>query len=117
MRLSSSPKSLRESRLKYVQEFGPSLPRESPLEGAEISLNCPDRTASYLYWQLGRTASSVKTDNEGRFTLPGVLPGMKFYLQIRKDKTFYSGEPKNGLLEIEPAQTLDLGDRRLKPQN
>jgi len=88
-----------------------------PLVGAAIGLNCPDRTAFELYRYIGTTAPSVKTDKEGRFTIPGVVPGMKFYLNIRKDKTFYSGEPKIGLRQVEPAQTFDLGDWRLKPQN
>ena len=88
-----------------------------PLVGAEISLYCPDIAASELYRHLGRTAPSVKTDKEGRFTLPGVVPGMRFYLQISKGNRLRLGDPMIGLREVEPAQTLDLGDRRLKPQN
>jgi RNA polymerase sigma factor (sigma-70 family) len=88
-----------------------------PLVGAEITVNCPYWTAFEMYRYLESTAPSVRTDKEGRFTIPGVVPGMKFYLNIRKDKTYYSVEPKIGLREVEPAQTLDLGDRRLKPQS
>jgi RNA polymerase sigma factor (sigma-70 family) len=89
-----------------------------PLAGAEVSLNCPDQIASELYRHLDRTGGpTVKTDNEGRFTLSGVVPGVKFYLQTRKGRTYYVGEPKIGLREVEPGKTLDLGDWKLKPQN
>jgi hypothetical protein len=87
------------------------------LAGAEISLDARDRIASELYRHLGRTASSARTDKEGRFTLPGVVPGVKFYLQTHKDQTYYVGEPRIGLHEVEPGKTLDLGERKLKPQN
>jgi hypothetical protein len=58
----------------------------------------------------------VKADKEGRFTLTGVVPGMKFYLQTRQGQTYFVGEPRIGLREVEPGKTLDLGAWKLKPQ-
>jgi RNA polymerase sigma factor (sigma-70 family) len=87
----------------------------APLAGAEITFNHPDRIASELYRHLERTGPPVTADKDGRFTLPGAVPGVKFYLQTRKGETYYVGEPKIGLREVEPGKTLDLGDRKLKP--
>jgi RNA polymerase sigma factor (sigma-70 family) len=87
----------------------------TPLAGAEVSLNCPDRIASELYRYLGRSVPAVKTDKDGRFALPAV-PGVKFSLQTRKGETFFVGEPRIGLREVEPGKTLDLGDWKLKPR-
>jgi RNA polymerase sigma factor (sigma-70 family) len=89
----------------------------TPLVGAEISLNCPDRMGSELYRFLQRTSPPVKTDAEGRFTLSGIVPGMKFGIQTHKGRTYYVGEPKIGLREVEPGKTLDLGDWKLSPRN
>ena len=57
---------------------------------------------------------AVVTDKEGRFTLPGVVPGVKFYLQIQKGNEYFGGKPKIGLREVKAGETLDLGDRTLE---
>jgi hypothetical protein len=41
---------------------------------------------------------------------------VKFYLQTHKGNTYYTGEPRIGLLEVEPGKTRDIGDRKLKAQ-
>ena len=89
----------------------------APLIGAEVSVNYPDRIASELNRTLERTSPTVVTDKEGRFTLQGVVPGMKFYLQMKKGEAYYMGEPRIGLHEVEVGKKLDLGDRKIKPQN
>jgi hypothetical protein len=89
----------------------------APLVGAEISRSFSDQIASELYRSLQRTMPSVKTDKEGRFVLPDIVPGMKLYLQTQKGKTYYVGEPQIGPREVEPGKTLDLGDRKLRPRN
>jgi hypothetical protein len=96
---------------RFVDSDGASL------AGADISVQCPDTIGSELYRYLNRTAPPVKTDKDGRFTLPGVVPGMKFYLQTNKGDTYYVGEPKVGLREVESGKTLDLGERKMKPQS
>jgi hypothetical protein len=87
----------------------------APLAGAEISLTGADVITRELYRFLGPAAPVVKTDKDGRFTLPSVVPGVKFYVQTRQGKTYYVGEPKIGLREVEPGKTLDLGERKLMP--
>jgi hypothetical protein len=86
------------------------------LAGATLRLNCPDRIVSELYRQIELTAPVVKTDKDGRFTLSDVVPNVKFYVQTNKGNTYYVGEPRIGLKEVEPGKTLDLGERKLKPQ-
>lgn len=89
----------------------------TPLAGATISLNNPHVIASELYRALGPQAPAVKTDKDGRFTLPDVVAGMKFSLQTRKGDTYYVGDPRIGVKEVESGKTLDLGERKLKPLN
>ena len=63
-----------------------------------------------------RTCSTGKppvTDKDGRFTLPGVVPGLKFYLQIRKGDEYYGGMPRIGLLTVGPGEAKDVGERQL----
>jgi RNA polymerase sigma factor (sigma-70 family) len=88
----------------------------APLAGAEVSVNGNDTITRELYRFLEPTPQSVKTDAEGRFTLPGVVPGVKFYLQTRKGDAYFVGEPKIGLWEVEAGKTLDLGEHKVKPQ-
>ena len=87
-----------------------------PLAGATVSVHSSDRTAEELYRQVALTVPEVKTDKDGRFTLPDVVPGVKFGVNTRKGNTYYVGEPRIGLKEVAPGKTLDLGERKLKPQ-
>ncbi len=87
----------------------------TPLAGANVSVDWADKIASDMHRTVDRTAPPVKTDKEGRFTLRGILPGIKFDLGIQKGEITYAGKPKIVLSEVKPGQTLDLGERRLKP--
>jgi hypothetical protein len=57
------------------------------------------------------------TDKDGRFTLTGVVPGIKFAVYARQGRTFLVSEPRNALHEVEAGRTLDLGERKMKPSN
>jgi RNA polymerase sigma factor (sigma-70 family) len=89
----------------------------TPLVGAELSLYSPDGIIREMYRYLAPRSSAVKTDAEGRFTLPDVLPGVPIGIQTHKGMTYYVGEPRIGTRQVEPGQTFDLGERKLKPQN
>lgn len=86
----------------------------NPLAGAEISVNAQGHSASELYRFANPTGKRVVTDREGRFTLPGVVPGISFYLQIRQGEHFYGGKPKIGLLKVKAGQSLELGERTVE---
>ncbi len=89
----------------------------TPFAGATVSLSSSDRVAAELYRTVNRTAPPVKTDKDGRFTLLDAVAGVKFYLQTQKGDRYYVGEPNIGPIEIKPGQTLDIGERKLKPVN
>jgi RNA polymerase sigma factor (sigma-70 family) len=86
----------------------------NPLVGAEISVNAQGEVARELYRFANPAGKMVVTDKDGRFRLPGVVPGVTFYLQIRRGEHYYGGKPKIGQRNLKPAQHLDLGDRTLE---
>jgi hypothetical protein len=88
----------------------------APLAGVEVTASSPDRISSELYRFLARTSPPARTDKEGRFTVSDVVPGVKVYLQTRRGNTYYVGEPRVGHRQVEPGQTLDLGDWKMRPQ-
>lgn len=87
----------------------------NPLSGAEVTVNCRADAGSELYRFAQPKGAVTQTDAEGRFTLTDVVPGVEFYVQIRKDKQYFRGEPKLGLHQVKSGQTLDLGDRKVEP--
>ncbi len=90
----------------------------TPLTGAVVSINSRDQIASELYHSTAnRTVPPVKTDNEGRFTLPALIPGIKFDFHAHQGETYYVLDPKFEPAEVNPGQTLDIGELKLKPQD
>jgi RNA polymerase sigma factor (sigma-70 family) len=86
----------------------------NPLAGAEVSINARGPAARELYRFASPTGKPVLTGKDGRFTLTGVVPGVSFYLQIRKGDHYFSGKPKLGLRQLKPGEYLNLGDRTLE---
>jgi hypothetical protein len=52
----------------------------------------------------------VVADADGKFTLTEVVPGMEFYLRIRKGEHYFGGKPKIGLLKLAPGEKKELGE-------
>ena len=86
----------------------------NPLAGAAVSINAGSEIARELYRFANPTGKPVVTDKEGRFTLPGVVPGISFYLQTRKGNSYLTGKPEIGLLKLKPGESLNLGDRTME---
>jgi RNA polymerase sigma factor (sigma-70 family) len=84
----------------------------TPAAGIWVSVVYREPIPGFLYER-----QSVKTDEEGRFTVPAVLPGKKFQLQIWMNFKSYTGVPPIGFREVEAGKTLDLGERILKLEN
>jgi hypothetical protein len=82
-----------------------------PLAEIEVSVQFREQIPGYPYATL-----STKTDREGCFTLPSILPGKKFHLQMRTNFKGYASEPRIGIQEVESGKTVDLGERKLKPE-
>jgi protocatechuate 3,4-dioxygenase beta subunit len=87
-----------------------------PVAGVHVDLTAADGTVRELYRQLRERGESVRTDRDGRFRLTGLVPGVKFGLSLRQGSTFLVGEPRIGMKEVKPGQSLDLGEVRTRPQ-
>ncbi len=87
----------------------------TPLDGVEVSINPPEEIGSELYRFAKGPDGPVRTDEDGRFRVKGVVPGLKFRLGLRRDRTFFVGEPRFGVKQVKPGEALDLGDVRVKP--
>jgi hypothetical protein len=86
----------------------------TPLSRAEVSINPRSEIGRELYRFAMASGKPVHTDADGRFTLSGVVPGLPFYLGIRKGEHFYGGKPKIGLQQCKPGQKLELGERTME---
>jgi hypothetical protein len=87
----------------------------TPPDGVEVWINPPDEVGSELYRFARPSGSSTRTDRDGRFRVGGVVPGLKIGLGLRRDQTFFVGEPRIGIKQVKPGQALELGDVRVKP--
>jgi RNA polymerase sigma factor (sigma-70 family) len=92
------------------------LDREGqPIAGAEIQLSSPEQAANVLYQQLDQKRKPIHTDKEGRFRITGIVPEVKFNLNIYQGRTFLVGEPRIGVRQVKSGETLNLGDVKVKP--
>lgn len=92
------------------------LDREGqPIAGADVNLSSPDRDASELYRLLDQRRKIIHTDKDGRFRIEGIVPEVKFQLSIQRGRTFLVGEPRIGIRQVKPGETINLGDVRVKP--
>jgi RNA polymerase sigma factor (sigma-70 family) len=86
-----------------------------PLAGADINLSSSDRDAREFYRQLLQSRQAIRTGKDGRFRIEGIVPEVKFTLDIMQGRTYFIGEPRIGARQVKPGETLDLGDVRVKP--
>jgi RNA polymerase sigma factor (sigma-70 family) len=86
----------------------------SPLSNAVVSINGRSEIARELYRFANPTGKPIVTDKDGRFILPGVVPGISFYVQTQKGNSYFTGKPRIGLLKVKPGESLDLGDRTME---
>jgi RNA polymerase sigma factor (sigma-70 family) len=87
-----------------------------PIAGVVISPSFEDGAARALYQHVDQPGRSPCTDKDGRFRLEGIIPGLKFGIGLRHGRTFLVGEPRIGLRQVKPGETLGLGDIRTKPR-
>ena len=84
-----------------------------PLAGVRLGWHYPALPAPGMV----PPAEPFMTDDGGRFRVEGLTPGVKFEITLRGDQktatAVSAGEALKGL-SVEPGQTKDLGDVRVK---
>jgi hypothetical protein len=86
-----------------------------PIAGATVYDGYADDVGRELTRFLKPPRAPLKSDADGRFEVPGIVPGLPLYLDASKDRKSLIGEPRIGTLTLKPGETLDLGERKLRP--
>lgn len=85
-----------------------------PLAGLTVSIDYEGYGEGPLVGEAGGYVLSAKTDKDGKFTIPTVVPGLPFRFGIQRGQTSYGGVPKIGQRVVKPGEPLDLGTRKLE---
>jgi hypothetical protein len=86
-----------------------------PVAGADIYLRYGAEAAQSLV-NRDRRASAAHTDKEGRFSLEGIVPGVKLTLNYIKDREPLIEVKQSERGPFKSAEATDLGDVRVKPR-
>jgi hypothetical protein len=86
-----------------------------PFAGATVSLVLNRQIDHDLYRFAIPGGMQAVTDKDGRFTLDTAVPGVWFFLQIRKGNEYYRTNPQVGPHTVKPGGTFDLGERTVGP--
>jgi RNA polymerase sigma factor (sigma-70 family) len=84
-----------------------------PFAGATVLLVLNREIDNELYRFAIPDGGRAVTDKDGRFTLDTAVPGVWFYVGVRKGNEFFA--LKLGPRTVKPGQTSDLGDRTVGP--
>lgn len=87
-----------------------------PIAGIAVGIQFPNGPGGELYREVKLTKVAPVTDGEGRFRVDEILPGVKFYLSMNKGRTYFVGEPRIGLRQVEAGKVLELGALKVKGQ-
>jgi hypothetical protein len=78
-----------------------------PVSGAHVRVYYPDDT---VRWLSEAVLGEVPVDNEGRFRVEGLIPGLEFGVGFRKGPNFLDAGERTRKLTVESGRTKDLGD-------
>lgn len=87
-----------------------------PVAGVTVGVQFPKGSGSELYREVRLARPPVVSAADGSFRLDGVVPGVKFHLDLTKGRTYYVGEPKIGPRQAEAGKTVDLGTLPVRGQ-
>ncbi len=85
-----------------------------PLAGLTVGIDYEGYGEGPLVGEAGGFVLTAKTDADGKFAIPAVVPGLPFTFNIRKGNTNYGGVPKLGKKTVEAGKLLDIGKRKLE---
>jgi RNA polymerase sigma factor (sigma-70 family) len=84
-----------------------------PRAGVTVQLHHRERTAEEIHDHAHRSRA-VETDSDGRFRIDEVVPGVKFFLRLRKGKQTLDPAAKLADASVAPGKLDDLGDIKVK---
>jgi RNA polymerase sigma factor (sigma-70 family) len=88
-----------------------------PIRGAQVAALYAGQVGNDLARELRRRFELPRTDDQGRFRLQGIVPGLKFDLGFIKGRQQLKAESRKDILPLQPRQTVELGDLRVKPEH
>ncbi len=86
-----------------------------PLAGADVSIEGFRQVDSELYRFAVPAGLRTVTGKDGRFSLDGIVPGVRFQLRVQKGKDHYTAKPRLAWRRLEPGEQFDFGDRTVVP--
>jgi hypothetical protein len=63
---------------------------------------------------VGEFAEWVRTDEAGRFSVEGLVPGLRYSLHVESEGAMFGKSLVFKDVTLEPGETRDLGDLRAK---
>jgi hypothetical protein len=78
-----------------------------PVAGAHVRIFYPEDS---VRWLSEAVLGEVPADNEGRFRVEGLIPGLEFGVGYRKGPNFLDPGDRTRKLTVESGKTKDLGD-------
>jgi hypothetical protein len=86
-----------------------------PLKDVEVSIHFDWSIGRELYRMAAPSGKPVRTDKDGRFRIDGVVPNLKFDLQLRQGRTTLIRAERFGVLQVKASEIANLGDVKVKP--
>ncbi|HLN28867.1 MAG TPA: sigma-70 family RNA polymerase sigma factor [Gemmataceae bacterium] len=87
-----------------------------PIPAAEVAVLYSGTLGRDLSRQLSGVQEPLRTDDNGRFRLEGIVPGLEFELAIARDRQRLGPETRSHPKAVKASSTLDLGDIRVKAE-
>jgi RNA polymerase sigma factor (sigma-70 family) len=88
-----------------------------PVAGTQVEMLFPSTVAATeIVNYLRPLREPVRTDNDGRFRIEGVVPGLKVSLIVRMGSGAALSKSPLGPQEVKPGATLDVGEFRTEPR-
>lgn len=85
-----------------------------PIADAFVTINYAHKSAREIERFVGPEHPAVKTDAEGRFEVGNIVPGERFALDVRQDKSYFRANLTDEQRQLKAGQKLELGEMTMK---